>query len=387
MIISTADRINSVEEYYFSRKLKAIKALNDAGKDLINLGIGSPDLPPADEVIATLSKAAEASNNHGYQSYVGIPELKKAIADYLDKHFRIQVNYNTELLPLIGSKEGIMHISMAFLNPGDVVLVPNPGYPTYSSVSRLTNAEIQTYELDEDQQWMINLEQLENLDLSSVKLMWVNYPNMPTGQKGSLEQFEKLVFLARKHQFLIINDNPYSQLFSGKPLSIFQVEGAKEVCLELNSLSKSHNMAGWRIGWVCGNSEYINAILKVKSNMDSGMFKPLQLAAAKALEADLTWFESLNKIYHERRLLAFEIMDLLNCSYDKDQGGMFVWGKIPENISSVEQWVDQIIDEAGVFITPGFIFGSLGQRHIRISLCSNKEVLQISKDRISRWVK
>ncbi|MCR9252953.1 MAG: aminotransferase class I/II-fold pyridoxal phosphate-dependent enzyme [bacterium] len=387
MIIQGADRLSSVEEYYFSKKLKEIRNLNLEGRDIINLGIGSPDMPPSDEVIETLSSEAQQETNHGYQSYVGIPELRKAISGYLSSQYQIDYSAENEILPLIGSKEGIMHISMAFLNEGDKVLVPNPGYPTYSSVSKLVGAEIVTYELSETNSWKLNFDSLEQLPLSEVKLMWVNYPNMPTGQKGDMQDFARLIELAKKHKFLIINDNPYGQLYEGEQLSILQAQGAKEVCLELNSLSKSHNMAGWRVGWIVGDSSYISTILKVKSNMDSGMFKPLQLAAVKALNSDHKWFESLKNSYQERRTLAFQIMDILNCTYEKYQGGMFVWAKIPDAIESVESWIDQIILEAEVFITPGFIFGSKGERYIRISLCSNLDILGEALERINQWKK
>lgn len=387
MIIQGADRLSSVEEYYFSKKLKEIRNLNLQGKDIINLGIGSPDMPPSNEVIKTLSSEAQKEDNHGYQSYIGIPELRKAISDYLSSQFQITYLPENEILPLIGSKEGIMHISMAFLNEGDKVLVPNPGYPTYSSVSKLVGAEIVTYELSEANSWKLDFDSLEQLPLSDAKLMWVNYPNMPTGQKGDMQDFARLIELAKKHKFLIINDNPYGQLYEGEQLSILQAPGAKEVCLELNSLSKSHNMAGWRVGWIVGDSSYISTILKVKSNMDSGMFKPLQLAAVNALNSGHNWFETLKNSYQKRRVLAFQIMDTLNCTYDKDQGGMFVWAKIPDAIESVESWVDRIILEAEVFITPGFIFGSTGERYIRISLCSNIEVLGEALERINQWKK
>ncbi len=387
MIIQGADRLSSVEEYYFSKKLKEIRNLNLQGKDIINLGIGSPDMPPSNEVIKTLSSEAQKEDNHGYQSYIGIPELRKAISDYLSSQYQITYLPENEILPLIGSKEGIMHISMAFLNEGDKVLVPNPGYPTYSSVSKLVGAEIVTYELSEANSWKLDFDSLEQLPLSDAKLMWVNYPNMPTGQKGDMQDFERLIELAKKHKFLIINDNPYGQLYEGEQLSILQAPGAKEVCLELNSLSKSHNMAGWRVGWIVGDSSYISTILKVKSNMDSGMFKPLQLAAVKALNSDHNWFESLKSSYQKRRAMALQIMDTLNCTYEKDQGGMFVWAKIPDAIESVESWIDQIILEAEVFITPGFIFGSKGERYIRISLCSNLDVLGEALERINQWKK
>ena len=381
MVIEAANRLNSVSEYYFSKKLKQIRQLNQEGHDIINLGIGSPDLPPDNIVIETLQVNSIQDNNHGYQSYTGLPELRTAISNYQKQHYNIQFNPENEILPLIGSKEGIMHISMAFLNPGDKVLVPNPGYPTYQSVSRLVSADLVTYNLNPEN-WMIDFDQLSKLPLDEVKLMWVNYPNMPTGQKGTIEQFEQLIQLAEKHRFLIVNDNPYGQLFEGDQLSIFNATESRKYCLELNSLSKSHNMAGWRLGWISGDSSYIETILKVKSNMDSGMFKPLQLAASEALKLDNNWFESLRKTYATRRMLAFQILQVLNCSFNELQGGMFVWGKAPESIEDVAKWLDELMMESKVFITPGFIFGSQGERNVRISLCSNEQTLETSLKRI-----
>ncbi|MEM9390916.1 MAG: aminotransferase class I/II-fold pyridoxal phosphate-dependent enzyme [Bacteroidota bacterium] len=386
MIINPADRLSHVSEYYFSEKLRAIARLNQGGANIINLGIGSPDLPPSREVILTMNEWVEEKDAHGYQSYIGLPELREQIAIWLHEHYAVSFKYENEILPLIGSKEGIMHISMAFLSPGDKVLIPNPGYPTYASVSELVQAEVISYDLDEASKWEINWDSFERLPLSDVKLVWVNFPNMPTGARGSIKQFKRLIDCAKKYGFLIVNDNPYDKLFSGQGLSIFQVDGAKEVCLELSSLSKSHNMAGWRLGWVAGHADYIQTILKVKSNMDSGMFLPIQKAAVKALKLPEKWYEDLNDIYAGRRKLALGIMQLLGCKFDTDQGGLFVWGKAPEYIPSVSDWIDQIIDKARVFITPGFIFGSNGERYIRISLCANEEILRESHLRISEFM-
>lgn len=382
MVIKAADRLEGVSEYYFSTKLKEIANLNKDGADIINLGIGSPDLPPPDGAISELNEQATDLKAHGYQSYIGVPELRREIARWMRSNYSVEFNSPDEILPLIGSKEGIMHISMAFLNPDDKALVPNPGYPTYQAVTRLVQAEAVSYDLDEEAGWQIDFQKLLKLPLDHVKLMWINFPNMPTGSKGTLEQFDRLIGLAKKHRFLIVNDNPYSQLFNGDPLSIFQAKGAKEICLELNSLSKSYNMAGWRLGWVAGAKEYIQAILKVKSNMDSGMFLPLQKAAVKALQSPERWKSDLNESYEKRRLLAFEIMEALDCSFDKDQDGLFVWARVPESIQDVEEWVNTIINNAGVFITPGFIFGSMGNRYLRISLCAPEALLSQSLDRI-----
>ncbi len=386
MIIQAANRLNQVEEYYFSKKLKEIAKLNSQGKDIINLGIGSPDLPPSKETVAALVETAQEDNTHGYQSYTGIPAFRLKLTSWLNKTYGIEVNPDNEILPLMGSKEGIMHISMAFLNKGDKVLVPNPGYPTYSSVSNLLEAEIENYELSEENNWSIDLDKLKEKDLSKVKLMWINYPNMPTGAPANKSDITSLIELAKKHQFLIINDNPYSQILNNNPFSIFQIEGAKEVCLELNSLSKSHNMAGWRVGWLAGAKEYISTVLKVKSNMDSGMFLGLQNASIKALGNSSQWHDNQNNIYRNRKDLVLSIYDHLGVKYDPNATGMFVWGKVSQDTSSVEDFVNNILYKANVFITPGFIFGSKGERFIRASLCANenliKEALQRIKDNI-----
>ena len=386
MIITEAKRVQQVSEYYFSGKLKEINALRQQGKDIINLGIGSPDLSPLPEAINVLSTVAKQPSSHGYQSYTGIPELRDAIAAYMFENYGVRFDPNTEILPLMGSKEGIMHITMAFADPGDKVLIPNPGYPTYASVAKLAEAEIIQYRLDESHHWRIDFDYLEKLPLDEVKLMWVNYPNMPTGARGDLEDFQRLVELARKHKFLVINDNPYGQLHEGSQMSIFQAEGSREVCLELNSLSKSHNMAGWRVGWVSGEFDYIRMILRVKSNMDSGMFLPVQKAAVKMLQAENSWYEDLRKVYARRRLTAFRIMDTLGCSYDREQQGMFVWGKAPDKVKDVTNWSDQILENADVFITPGFIFGTAGNRYLRVSLCSSDDIITEALHRIEKYM-
>lgn len=385
MIISPSDRLSGVPEYYFSKKLKEIAKLNSEGQAIINLGIGSPDLPPAPEVIAELQTWSAKPNVHGYQSYVGVPELREAIATWMHRQYAIRIDAENEVLPLIGSKEGIMHISMAFLNAGDKVLVPDPGYLTYSAVARLLQAECIPYYLSEVDNWKVDLKHLLKLPLDDVKLMWVNFPNMPTGAPGSTEQFEQLIDLARAHNFLIVNDNPYGMLFTGARRSILQTDGAKEVAMELNSLSKSHNMAGWRLGWLSGAADYLRAVLQVKSNMDSGMFLPLQKAAAKAISLSEDWYDRLNQLYAQRRVLAFEILDILDCHYDRAQEGMFVWAKVPGSIEHVESWVDEMIYKAGVFITPGFIFGQGGHRFVRISLCSNEDTFHQSIERLRNF--
>ena len=385
-MITPADRISEVKEYYFSVKLKEIEKMRQAGIDVINLGIGNPDMPPAPEVLETLNRQASSPDNHGYQSYVGIPELRSAFAGWYKKYYNVSLNPGSEILPLIGSKEGIMHISMAFLNPGDGVLVPNPGYPTYSSVSKLVGAKIINYNLSESNGWLPDFEELEKQDLSSVKLMWINYPNMPTGANAAPGFFEKVIEFGKKHNILICNDNPYSFILNDKQRSILQVEGAKETALELNSLSKSHNMAGWRVGMVASSAEIISYILRVKSNMDSGMFKPLQLAAVKALELDSTWYESVNKQYLERRKLVWKIMDTLECSYDKNQTGMFVWAKISDKQKNGKELSDEILTKSHVFITPGFIFGDMGDKYIRISLCTNEKLLTEALNRIKKQI-
>lgn len=387
MNIQPAQRISQVEEYYFSVKLKEIEKMNQEGKQVLNLGIGNPDLPPAPEVLDELNRAAQQPNNHGYQSYVGIPELRKAYADWYKTYFSVDLNPANEVLPLIGSKEGVMHISMAFLNPGDEVLLPDPGYPTYMSVCKLVGATARTYLLDPANGYHPDLDALEKQDLSKVKMMWVNYPNMPTGARASLALFEKLVAFGRKHNILICNDNPYSFVLNNQQLSILQVEGAKEVCVELNSMSKSHNMAGWRMGMVASNLTFIQYILRVKSNMDSGMFRPLQMAAVKALALPRSWYDDVNKTYAERRQVVFEIMDLLGCTYDKDQVGMFVWAAIPPTETGARALSDKVLYNANVFITPGYIFGERWDSHIRISLCTKLDDLKKAKERIEKIIK
>jgi aspartate/methionine/tyrosine aminotransferase len=377
MKVKPADRINTIEEYYFSRKLRQIDQMRNAGADIISLGIGSPDQPPSDNTIRRLADEAHKPGVHGYQSYAGNPALRKAFSDWYFKYFKVRLDPENEILPLMGSKEGIMHISMAFVNTGDEVLVPNPGYPTYSSVTNLVGGKIRYYDLDEKNGWYPDLETLERSDLGKVKLMWTNYPHMPTGTKASAELFRQLVAFSADHGILLCNDNPYSFI-----LSLLAAEGAMETAIELNSLSKSHNMAGWRIGMVAGHRDYIKNILKVKSNMDSGMFLPLQLAAVEALNNPPSWYDTVNKAYKERRKTAESIMDLLRCRFSKEQTGLFVWGHIPDEIESCEAFVEEILNKAHVFITPGFIFGSQGDRYIRISLCADNDRLNEAKRRI-----
>ena len=375
-MIRTANRLNTVEEYYFSIKLREVRQLQSEGKPIINMGIGSPDLAPHAAVIEAIQQAVQEENAHQYQSYQGLPELRKGFADFYSKHFGVSLDFNSEMLPLMGSKEGIMHISMAFLNEGDQVLIPNPGYPTYSSVTQLVGAEPVFYDLKEDSQWEPDFGALEKLDLSNVKLMWVSYPHMPTGASGSLTLFKKLVDFAVKHQILLVNDNPYSFVLNENPISILQVDGAKEIALELNSLSKTFNMAGWRVGWVSGKSEFIDAILKVKSNMDSGMFYGIQKGAIAALQLDNSWFADLNKVYDSRRALIFELAEQLHCTFDRKSVGLFVWAKLPDGVASSEQFVDEILYDKHIFITPGTIFGSQGEGYIRFSLCVKEEKIR-----------
>jgi len=383
MIVKPADRTANVQEYYFSQKLAQIDRMRRDGSDVINLGIGSPDQPPSESTVSALIAEAKKSTSHGYQSYSGIPSLRKAFSDWYKKYFYVNLNPDNEILLLMGSKEGIMHISMAFVNPGDEVLVPDPGYPTYSSVTNLVGGIVRKYDLSEENGWLPDLKSLELSDLSKVKLMWVNYPNMPTGVKASVDIFEKLVAFSRKYGILLVNDNPYSFILNKEYISILSVEGAKDTALELNSLSKSHNMAGWRIGMVAGQSDYIKTVLKVKSNMDSGMFLAMQMAAIEALNNPDSWYDSVNSVYIRRRKIVEQIMDLLKCSYDKSQIGLFVWGKIPENIPDCESYVEKILMKSLVFITPGFIFGKNGERFIRISLCATEEKLNEAKNRIT----
>ena len=385
MIIKAAKRTESVSEYYFSRKLREIAEMNvrrvaSGEEPVINLGIGSPDGMPPVEAVEALCEGAVQPGNHAYQSYVGLPELRQAFADWYSRWYGVELDPNTEIQPLVGSKEAILLISLAFLDKGDKVLVPDPGYPTYSSASRLVEAEIVPYDLCEEKGWWPDFEALEQMDLEGVKIMWTNYPNMPTGASASEELYDRLVDFGHRHGILICNDNPYSFILNDRPLSVLSRPGAKECCLELNSLSKAHNMAGWRIGMVAAERDVISEILKVKSQMDSGMFKPLQLAAVQALSRGPEWFARLNEEYRRRRVLAGEIFDLVGAEYDPESTGMFLWGKVNGKGVDVS---DRLLYEAGVFITPGFIFGKNGENHIRISLCAKPEVLKTAAERIA----
>ena len=380
--VKPANRLNSVSEYYFSQKLREIAEMNAQGKNVLNLGIGNPDLPPSVETIEMLCKEAQKPDVHGYQSYVGIPELRQGFAEWYRKWYKVELNPATEIQPLIGSKEGILHITLAFVNPGDGVLVPNPGYPTYQSVSRLAEADVISYDLDEKNNWQPDFEALEKTDLSHVKLMWVNYPNMPTGANATTELFEKLVHFGKKHNILIVNDNPYSFILNERKLSILSIDGAKDISMEMNSMSKSHNMAGWRMAMLAGNEQFVKWVLAVKSNVDSGMFRPMMIAAAQSLRNSEEWHNEMNYVYDRRRELANKIMDLLECKYDKNQVGMFIWAKIPDTWKNAGELADKILYETNVFITPGFIFGSNGNRYIRISLCSPESMLKEVIERI-----
>ena len=368
-MIKQSDRLNSVEEYYFSKKLREVSNMIQSGESVINMAIGSPDLFPSIRVIDEIKNSLSDSFAHKYQSYQGLPELRDAIAKFYNKFFGVELNPLNEVLPLMGSKEGIMHISLAFLNPGDEVLIPNPGYPTYLSVTKLVEANPVFYNLSEENGWFPNLSELENKDLSKVKLMWINYPNMPTGASANLDQFQKLLEFAKTNNILLINDNPYSFILNDDYLSLLKVKGYKDFVLELNSLSKSFNMSGWRVGMLVGSSENITKVLKVKSNMDSGMFYGIQKGAIAALNLDKSWFEDLNKVYLKRRKLIWNIADKLNCSYDKNSKGLFVWAKLPNNIKSSEQYIDTLLKEKKIFIAPGTIFGSNGEGYVRFSLC------------------
>ena len=384
--IKPARRIAEVKEYYFSRKLKEIAKLNASGADIISLGVGGPDRPPHDDVIKTLCTESQKHNSHGYQPYVGVPELREAFSAWYARYYGVEIDSENEILPLIGSKEGIMHITMAFINPGDGVLVPNPGYPTYTSVSRLAEAEIFNYDLTEENNWMPDFDALEKLPLDKIKLMWVNYPNMPTGKTASIELFQKLVDFGLKHNIVIVNDNPYSFILNDKPLSIFNAQGAKEIAIELNSLSKSHNMPGWRIGMATANAQFINWIIRVKSNVDSGQFRPVMLAAAKALECDEKWYNELNAEYSSRRKIAEKIMTALKCTFSDEQRGLFLWAKIPDNKVNAEDYADEILREAKVFVVPGSVFGTNGDRYIRLSLCATQGKLNEALKRITTTI-
>ena len=381
-----SNRLEGIGEYYFSSKLREIEELNKAGKGIINLGIGSPDLPPHPVVIKTLQDEASKDNVHAYQSYKGSPILREAIAEWYKKYYAVTIAPATEILPLLGSKEGIMHICMTYLNEGDQVLIPNPGYPTYTSSVKLAGGTPLYYELTAENNWAPDFENLEKSDLSKVKLMWVNYPHMPTGQLPSKLLFEKLVAFAKKHQILICHDNPYSFILNETPMSLLSIEGAKEVVIELNSLSKSHNMAGWRVGMLIAAEERINEILRFKSNMDSGMFLPVQLAAAKALSLDKSWYDSVNKIYQARREKVFELLDVLKCVYSKEQVGLFVWANVPSEYKDGYALSDKVLYDANVFITPGGIFGSAGNDYIRVSLCGSVEKFSEAIKRIEACV-
>ncbi len=380
-MIEVAKRLHTIEEYYFSKKLREVSLLIASGKPIINLGIGSPDLQPPQKVIDAISASLSDATAHKYQSYQGLPELREAMAAFYKTQFGVTINATNEILPLMGSKEGIMHISMAYLNEGDEVLIPNPGYPTYQSVTKLVGAKIVTYDLDASNNWMPNIEALEQQDLSKVKLMWVNYPHMPTGATPTATVFEELVAFAKRHNILIVNDNPYSFVLNDNPTSILNVEGAKDVCLELNSLSKTFNMAGWRVGMVLGNSEHISNILKVKSNMDSGMFYGIQKGAIEALKCSKMWFVTLNSVYKRRRDLVWELAEALNCTYDKNATGLFVWAKLPPYLKS-EEFIDLVLKNNHIFITPGTIFGNQGEGYIRFSLCASTEVLEEALARV-----
>ena len=383
--IKPAERLSLVSEYYFSRKLKEVAQMNAEGKDIISLAIGSPDMPPSKQTIQTLCEVASRPDTHGYQPTMGTPELRKAMADFYKRWYGVELNPATEIQPLIGSKEGILHVTLAFVNPGEEVLVPNPGYPTYTSLSKILGAKVVNYDLMENNGWQPDFEQLEKMDLSRVKLMWTNYPNMPTGGNARMETYERLVDFARKHNIVVVNDNPYSFILNDKPMSLLQVEGAKDCCIEFNSMSKSHNMPGWRVGMCATNPTFISWILKIKSNIDSGTFRGIQLAAAAALSNDEEWHHEANiETYARRRKYAEQIMDALGCKYDPNQVGMFLWGRIPDSYSNCEELTERVLHEARVFITPGFIFGSKGERYVRISLCAKEEKIQAALERIKK---
>jgi LL-diaminopimelate aminotransferase len=382
MIIDKADRLNQVSEYYFVKKLGEVRALNAQGKDVVNLGIGDPDLPASDATVEALGQSAANPKHHGYQPYRSIPELRQAMSGWYKRVYDVQLDPETEVLPLLGSKEGVFHVCMAFLNPGDKVLVPNPGYPAYAAAARLVGAEPVFYDLTEQNGWLPDLDALAR-QASGAKIMWLNYPNMPTGAVAKAEDFSKIVNFARQHQILLVHDNPYSLVLNlGQPLSILRVEGARDLCLELNSLSKSHNMAGWRVGMICGRKEYLDAVIAVKSNLDSGMFLPVQQAAIRALENPEEWHQARNEVYHRRRELIYQLLDLLQCSYSKGATGMFVWGRVPDHIENVEAFLDDILYNAHVFLTPGKIFGTNGERYVRISVCAPEENIKKALSRI-----
>ena len=379
-MIEVANRLKNVEEYYFSKKLREVALLKSQGKPIINLGIGSPDLEPPFKATMLLKDSLEDEGANKYQSYQGLPELRDEIANFYKKHYKVNLSGQTEVLPLLGSKEGIMHISMAFLNAGDAVLVPNPGYPTYAAVTKLLEAKPILYDLKEDNNWQPDFIALERLDLSKVKIMWVNYPHMPTGANATNKFYDEVIAFGRRHNILIVNDNPYSFILNEKPISIMRYNNAKDVCLELNSLSKTFNMAGWRVGMLVGSYDHVNAVLRVKSNMDSGMFYGIQKGAIEALKCSDMWFVSLNSVYQQRRELIWKLAEGLNCTYDKDATGLFVWAKLPPHIKS-EEFTDLVLKEHSIFMTPGTVFGSNGEGYVRFSLCAPEDVI---KEAISR---
>ncbi len=381
-LIEPAKRISGLEEYYFSTKLKQIREMNQTGTPVINLGIGSPDLAPGEEVTDELSLQAADPKAHGYQPYQGIPELRKAFSDWYKRSYNVELNPDNEILPLFGSKEGLMHIAMAFLSPGDEALVPDPGYPAYPAVTRLAGANVVNYTLSPENGWLPDLDALERMDLGRVKVMWVNYPHMPTGKRAPIELYIRLVEFASRLGILLVNDNPYSFILNPEPISLLSVPNALENALELNSLSKSHNMAGWRIGMVAGRKEYLDYLMRFKSQMDSGMFRPMQQAAVKALALGPDWYASVNDVYRQRKLVAHELLDLLGCTYDTDQSGLFVWARIPDSEPSEQALADRILEEKRVFITPGFIFGQQGHQYVRVSLCQPVEVIGKAIQRI-----
>lgn len=384
MNISTAERLASVKEYYFSKKLREVAQLQQQGKPILNMGIGSPDLPPHPAVLQALDQGMSHPRAHMYQSYQGLPELRQGIAEFYQRSYGVSLHYENEVLPLMGSKEGIMHISMAFLNPGDEVLIPNPGYPTYSSVSQLVQAKPIFYALKKENNWQPDFEALEALDTQNIKLMWLNYPHMPTGAQAEEATLKRLIDWAKKNQILLVNDNPYSFILNDTPTSILAIEGAKEVALELNSLSKSFNMAGWRVGMLLGNADLINAVLKVKSNMDSGMFYGIQQGAIAALGIEKSWQEELNAVYRSRRAKVEELATVLNTTFDPKSVGMFLWCKLPQGSPSAETFIDQILYEKDIFITPGTIFGSQGEGYIRFSLCIEEQKIQTAINRLQK---
>lgn len=384
MIIQEASRLSTVKEYYFSIKLAEVREMISKGKQVLNLGIGSPDMKPSDATIDKLQAVAAAPDAHGYQSYAGIPALKSAISNYLQDVYEVSLAPK-EILPLMGSKEAITHISLSFLDPGDKVLVPELGYPAYRAVAQMAQAKVQRFPMDENNNWEPDWQFLEDIEPGSVKLLWLNYPHMPTGTQGSLELLEKFVGLAKRKRFLLCHDNPYSRILNDQPLSIFQVAGAKKVAIELNSLSKSHNMAGWRVGWLAGDEEYVQTILKIKSNVDSGMFKGIQLAAIEALSNSKKWHDERNAVYKTRRDVVFRLFDKLGCVYDRDQVGLFVWARVPKNVHSATQLVDDLLYRKHIFVTPGSIFGPKGNKYLRISLCSPVETYEEALARLDSW--